>query len=59
AGIPKELRSRIFEGISFGNGSGMGLRFVKETVERLGGNVWIEEAEDGKVVFVLRLKTIH
>jgi signal transduction histidine kinase len=37
----------------------MGLRFVKETVERLGGNVWIEEAEDGKVVFVLRLKTIH
>jgi len=58
-GIPKEIRDRIFDGVSFGEGSGKGLRFVKETVERLGGKVWLEDSEDGKVVFVLRLKTIH
>ncbi len=58
-GIPKELRNKIFNGISFGNGSGMGLRFVRETVERLGGEVWVDETDDGKVVFVLNLRTIH
>ncbi len=58
-GIPSEVRDRIFNGVSIGKGSGKGLRFVKETVERLGGKVWLEDSEDGKVVFVLRLKTIH
>jgi PAS domain S-box-containing protein len=58
-GIPSEVRDRIFDGVSIGKGSGKGLRFVKETVERLGGKVWLENSEDGKVVFVFRLRAIH
>lgn len=59
AEIPREFLDKIFEGVSSGGGSGKGLRFVKKTVERLGGEVWVDKNEPGNVVFALKMRTIH
>jgi|GEM_PF-1264953 len=58
-GIPDSLKDRVFgEGYSHGDagGTGLGLYIVKQTVERYGGSVAVEDNEPRGTVFVLRLR---
>jgi nitrogen fixation/metabolism regulation signal transduction histidine kinase len=52
-GIPKEMREKIFE-INFttkSSGTGLGLVFVKKTIEAMGGTVQFESIEDQGTTF--------
>jgi PAS domain S-box-containing protein len=59
-GVRLEDRTRIFEPFQrgeagSGRGSGLGLAICKAIVERHGGRIWVEEAEDGGSRFVFTL----
>ncbi len=57
AGIPAEVRERIFTP-SFttkSSGMGLGLALVKRMVEQAGGRVWFESAEGEGARFVVEL----
>ncbi len=59
-GIPAEMRKRIFEPFfttkDIGAGTGLGLWLCYSiVVERHGGGIWIESAEEGQTCFVVEL----
>lgn len=59
-GIPPELRERVFEPYfripgSAGSGTGLGLAIVREVVERLGGEIALDDAEGGGTRIELHL----
>lgn len=59
SGIAAEIRSRIFEPFftTKPGGSGLGLPVVQSIVERHGGTISVERAQDGGARFVIRLPT--
>ncbi|UZJ64836.1 ATP-binding protein [Sphingobacterium sp. KU25419] len=57
SGIPQEMRSKIFE-INFttkSSGTGLGLVFVKKTIEAMGGTVQFESIEDHGTTFQIAI----
>lgn len=59
-GIPSELRERVFEPYfripgSAGSGTGLGLAIVREVVERLGGEISLDDADGGGTRIELQL----
>lgn len=60
-GIPGEIKDKLFvEGFKYGETghTGLGLYIVKKTIERYGGNVFIEDNKPRGVVFVLQLQKV-
>ena len=58
AGIPDDLKEKVFEEqYSYGSsaGSGLGLYIVRQTVERYGGSIHIEDNEPRGTVVLMRL----
>ena len=58
-GIPALIKSKVFqEGFSYGKSknTGIGLHIVKNTVERFGGTIAVEENEAQGAVLILSLK---
>uniref|UniRef100_A0A7C4S8U7 histidine kinase n=1 Tax=Geoglobus ahangari TaxID=113653 RepID=A0A7C4S8U7_9EURY len=58
-GIPDDLKEKIFEkGFRYGESAntGLGLYIVKKIIERMGGEVQIEDNQPGGSVFILRLR---
>jgi PAS domain S-box-containing protein len=62
AGVPKELRSRVFERFfqapgdpARAGGTGLGLSIVKDFTELHGGNVFVDDAPEGGARFVVDL----
>ncbi|MFP4545460.1 MAG: sensor histidine kinase, partial [Methanomassiliicoccales archaeon] len=54
-GIEDHLKERVFEeGFRRGDGSGMGLFLVRRTVERYGGEIWVEDNSPRGAAFRLR-----
>jgi signal transduction histidine kinase len=61
-GIPEQARESIFEpferlkGRNEYEGTGIGLAICRRAIGRLGGNIWVEESDDGgaKFKFVVR-----
>jgi signal transduction histidine kinase len=62
-GIPKDLRSRLFEkfvtGTTLGGGSGLGLAFCRLAIEAHGGTIWIEDNIVQGTIFKFTLPTIQ
>ncbi len=62
-GIPKDLRSRLFEkfvtGTTLGGGSGLGLAFCRLAIEAHGGTIWIEDNVVQGTIFKFTLPTIQ
>jgi len=58
-GIPEGLREKIFEPnfTTKSSGTGLGLAFVKNSIENAGGKVWFETIVDGGTTFYLSLPT--
>ncbi len=57
-GIPPARRRQVFDRGQKGSGSsgtGFGLYFVDSMVESYGGNIWIEESDDGGAAFHVEL----
>lgn len=57
SGIPQEMRSKIFE-INFttkSSGTGLGLVFVKKTIEAMGGTVQFESIEEHGTTFQISI----
>ncbi|HVW96591.1 MAG TPA: ATP-binding protein [Mucilaginibacter sp.] len=56
-GIPENLREKIFEPnfTTKSSGTGLGLAFVKNSVENAGGKVWFETAEGEGTTFYFSL----
>ncbi|WP_276273789.1 sensor histidine kinase [Haloarcula litorea] len=54
-GVPDELKDRLFERGTSETGSGFGLFFVATMVDHYGGDVWVEDADDGGAAFVVEL----
>jgi signal transduction histidine kinase len=60
-GVPSEISDQLFDrGVSFGKtgGSGLGLAQVRETVERLHGNIRLARKSTG-AMFVLTFPRVH
>lgn len=59
AGIPDELRDRIFEPFfsTKEHGTGLGLAVVKRVVDEHGGTIWVEKAEPRGTSFIVELPT--
>lgn len=60
-GIPEEIKDKLFvEGFKYGETghTGLGLYIVRKTIERYGGNVFIEDNKPKGVVFVLQLQKV-
>lgn len=58
-GIPEEFREKIFEeGFKYGNSAntGLGLYLVKQTIDRYGGSIEINENSPSGAVFLIKLK---
>jgi signal transduction histidine kinase/Na+/pantothenate symporter len=63
-GIPRELREAVFERFrQVGNaltgkpeGTGLGLTICRMIVTRLGGSIWIDDADEGGAIFLIRLR---
>jgi two-component system nitrogen regulation sensor histidine kinase NtrY len=57
AGIPENLRTKIFEPnfTTKSSGTGLGLAFVKNSIENAGGKVWFETVLEEGTVFHLNL----
>lgn len=58
-GIPEEFREKIFEeGFKYGNSAntGLGLYLVKQTIDRYGGSIEINENNPSGAVFLIKLK---
>jgi len=59
-GIPDRIKNKIFrEEFKYGEtgNTGLGLYIVKKTVERYGGEVYVEDNEPNGSIFVLKLKS--
>lgn len=59
-GIPDKIKDKIFdEGYKYGKTghTGLGLFIVKKTVERYGGEIWVEDNQPHGAVFIMKLKT--
>jgi signal transduction histidine kinase len=58
-GVPDDDADRIFEPFystkPAGRGTGLGLAIVAQTVEGLGGTIWVQRAREGGAAFVLLL----
>ncbi|MBN2469380.1 MAG: two-component sensor histidine kinase, partial [Anaerolineae bacterium] len=61
-GVPPELRDRIFEKFATGltpttkhRGLGLGLSFCKMAIEAHGGQIWVEEGQEGGAAFCFTL----
>jgi hypothetical protein len=58
-GVPPQHVERIFEPFFStkvpGRGTGLGLALVAQTVESLGGTIWVQPAREGGAAFVLLL----
>ncbi len=56
-GIPQELREKIFEPnfTTKSSGTGLGLAFVKNSIENAGGKVWFETMPGEGTIFYLSL----
>ena len=59
-GIPEHLRERIFEPnfTTKSSGTGLGLAFVKNSIENAGGKVWFETQVDKGTTFFITLPGI-
>ena len=59
-GIPENLREKIFEPnfTTKSSGTGLGLAFVKNSIENAGGKVWFETAEGQGTTFYFSLPII-
>ncbi|MDP8267683.1 MAG: HAMP domain-containing sensor histidine kinase [Candidatus Tenebribacter davisii] len=58
-GIPEEIKENVFdEGFHHGESgnTGIGLHIVKDTIERYGGEVFVEDNKPKGTIFVLMLK---
>ena len=58
-GIPEELREKIFEPnfTTKSSGTGLGLAFVKNSIENAGGKVWFETILGEGTTFYISLPT--
>jgi len=59
-GVPDKIKDKIFdEGYKYGKTghTGLGLFIVKKTVERYGGEIWVEDNHPQGAVFVIKLKS--
>lgn len=57
-GISDQFKEKVFEeSFSNGNGTGMGLYIARNTIERYGGTIHLENNQPNGAVFVLSLKT--
>lgn len=56
-GIPEALREKIFEPnfTTKSSGTGLGLAFVKNAIQQIGGNIWFETADDIGTTFYITL----
>jgi signal transduction histidine kinase len=56
-GIPEKLRERIFEPnfTTKSSGTGLGLAFVKNSIENASGKIWFETLEGGGTTFYINL----
>jgi signal transduction histidine kinase len=56
-GIPENLREKIFEPnfTTKSSGTGLGLAFVKNSIENAGGKVWFETASGEGTTFYISL----
>ncbi|MDB5159414.1 MAG: hypothetical protein JWR50_4121 [Mucilaginibacter sp.] len=56
-GIPENMREKIFEPnfTTKSSGTGLGLAFVKNSIENAGGKVWFETEQDKGTTFFLSL----
>jgi signal transduction histidine kinase len=60
-GIPENLKDEIFkENFAYGKqkGSGLGLYIVKNTVERYGGNIFVEDNKPSGTKFVMCFRNV-
>jgi two-component system, NtrC family, nitrogen regulation sensor histidine kinase NtrY len=59
-GIPEELREKIFEPnfTTKSSGTGLGLAFVKNSIENAGGKVWFETVVNEGTTFYLSLPIV-
>ncbi|TWI97259.1 HAMP domain-containing protein [Mucilaginibacter frigoritolerans] len=59
-GIPEELREKIFEPnfTTKSSGTGLGLAFVKNSIENAGGKVWFETVVNEGTTFYLSLPLV-
>ncbi|WP_457626484.1 ATP-binding protein [Persephonella sp.] len=61
-GIPEEIADRIFEPYfttkEEGHGTGMGLYMSKQIIERMGGEIYFKNVEDG-VEFIIKIKAVE
>jgi two-component system phosphate regulon sensor histidine kinase PhoR len=62
-GVAESARPRLFErfyrahgGVNV-EGTGLGLSIVRETIEDLGGRVWVEFPDDGGSAFMFTIPT--
>ncbi len=60
-GIPDKIKHKIFnEGFSYGKSghTGIGLHLVKETIDRYGGYIYVEDNKPRGAVFVISLRKV-
>lgn len=54
-GIPLDQREKVFEaGVSYTEGSGLGLDMVRSRIAEVGGKIWIEESTQGGAAVWMR-----
>ena len=64
-GVPQPERERVFErfqrleGSGTQPGLGLGLSIVRGLVRRLGGDVWVEEAQGGGAAFIVSMPKVQ
>lgn len=60
-GIPENMREKIFEPnfTTKSSGTGLGLAFVKNSIENAGGKVWFETTQDVGTTFYLSLPSAN
>jgi signal transduction histidine kinase len=59
--VPPEVRPRLFErfyrapATDSEEGTGLGLSIVREAVEQVGGEAWLERSDETETVFAMAL----
>ena len=61
-GIPDEIKAKLFtEGFKYGStgNSGLGLYIAKKTIERYGGQIWVEDNIPKGTTFLIKLPRVE